>query len=446
MSFNIGLSGLRAANKRLEVTGNNIANSGTAGFKASRADFADVYSGAYYGSGSNAVGSGVRLAAVSQNFRQGNMSGGSGNVLDMGIQGQGFFVLNDRGALSYTRAGDFTTDDKGYVTTADRTSRLQGYGLDFNGRIQTGVLTDLRIDSSNMAPKATTSASSTINLKSTDSPIDQIEHPFDPTKTDSYSHVFTSTMHDTQGNQHAVDQYMVKIGSNTWKSYTLVDGRNPDGSVFSEATQAPLTMTFGTDGLLTSIAPPTPPAVSPLDVNGTTITLRGTGPGAWVPGTVKDGVWTANGASAHGEGVNFDMTKTTQFGTDYSQIAKVQDGYKPGQVTGITIDETGVMFAHFSNERSKPIGQIALASFTNDQGLTPIGSTSWKESRASGAPNYDAPTAGVLGAVESGVLEESNVEIGDELVELVKAQAFYQANAKTISTETTVMQTLIQMT
>jgi flagellar hook protein FlgE len=107
MSFNIGLSGLRAANKRLEVTGNNIANAGTAGFKASRADFADVYSGARYGSGSNAVGSGVRLAAVSQNFRQGSISGASGNVLDMGIQGQGFFVLNDKGALSYTRAGAF---------------------------------------------------------------------------------------------------------------------------------------------------------------------------------------------------------------------------------------------------------------------------------------------------------------------------------------------------
>lgn len=446
MSFNIGLSGLRAANKRLEVTGNNIANAGTAGFKSSRAEFADVYSSARFGSGSNAVGNGVRLAAVSQNFRQGGMSGGTGNVLDLGIQGQGFFVLNNKGAMSYTRAGAFTTDSNGYVTTADRTSRLQGYGLDASGRIRTGVLTDLQINAADMSPKATTTWTATTNLKSTDAEIDQVEHPFDPTKTDSYSHVFTSSIHDSQGNKHAVDQYMVKTGANTWKSYTLVDGRNPDGSVFSEATQAPLTMTFSAQGLLTGITPPAPPATSPLDVNGTTITLRGTGAGAWVPGSVKDGVWTANGAAANTTGVAINMAKTTQFGADYAQTGKFQDGYEAGQITSITIDETGTLFVNFSNEKSTPIGQVALASFTNDQGLTPVGSTSWKESRSSGQPNYDSPLSGILGSVESGYLEESNVEMGDELVELVRAQSFYQANAKTISTESTVMQTLIQMT
>lgn len=265
MYFNIGLSGLRAANKRLEVTGNNIANAGTIGFKSSRADFDDVYSSARLGSGSNATGNGVRLANVSQNFRQGGMSSGTGNVLDMGIQGQGFFVLSANGAMAYTRAGAFTTEANNYITNGDRTARLQGYGLDANGRIQTGKLTDLQIDTSNMPPKASSSVSATINLKSTDPEINQAVHPFDPTKLETYSHLFTSPIFDTPGNQHTVDQYMVKTGANTWASYTLVDGRNPDGSVYGPASQSPVTLTFSSDGTLLGITPPNPPAASPVD-------------------------------------------------------------------------------------------------------------------------------------------------------------------------------------
>ncbi len=446
MSFNIGLSGLRAANKRLEVTGNNIANAGTVGFKSSRADFADVYSSTRLGSGSNATGNGVRLANVSQNFRQGGMNSGTGNVLDMGIQGQGFFVLSENGAMTYTRAGAFTTDANNYITNGDRTARLQGYSLDANGRIQNGKLTDLQIDTSNLPPKASSSVSSTINMNATAPVINQTDHPFDPTKLDTYSHSYTSPIFDSQGNQHSVDQYMVKTGANTWASYTLVDGRNPDGSVFDPASQSPLTFTFSTDGKLASITPPNPPGYSPVDVSGTTITLRATGAGAWVPGKVSDGKWTPNGAAAHTEGVAINMVKTTQYSADYTRVDIIQNGNAAGQIANITIDETGMVFANYTNYLSKPIGQVALASFTNDQGLTPVGNTSWRETRASGSPSYDTPLTGTLGSVESGSLEESNVELGDELVELVRAQSFYQANAKTISTESTIMQTLFQMT
>ena len=207
-----------------------------------------------------------------------------------------------------------------------------------------------------------------------------------------------------------------------------------------------MTMTFNAQGLLTGITAPPPPATSPLDVSGTTITLRGTGAGAWVPGSVKEGGWTANGASPNEGGVAFNMAKTTQFGADYFQIGTFQVGYQVGQISSITIDERGTLFVNYSNEKSTPIGQVALASFNNDQGLTPVGSTSWKESAALGEPSYDSPLTGILGSVESRYLEESNVEMGVELVELVRAQSFYQAYAKTISTESTVMQTLLQMT
>ena len=231
MSFNIGLSGLYAANKQLDVTGNNIANVATTGFKSSRAEFQDVYSASKLGTGSKTVGSGVRLANVAQQFTQGDINN-TGNVLDMGINGSGFFVLNNSGSLSYTRAGTFKVDKEGYVTNTDGSARLQGYGVDANGKIQNGVLTDLRIDTSNLAPKSTSTISSTINLNSTADVIDQsiAANRFDPSKQATFTKQFSTPVFDSQGNQHVMDQYMVKTGPNTWDTYTLIDGRNPDGT------------------------------------------------------------------------------------------------------------------------------------------------------------------------------------------------------------------------
>ncbi|MDN4545960.1 MULTISPECIES: flagellar hook protein FlgE [unclassified Pseudomonas] len=435
MSFNIGLSGLFAANKQLDVTGNNIANVATTGFKSSRAEFEDVYSATRLGTGSKTVGNGVRLANVSQQFTQGDISN-TGNVLDMGINGSGFFVLNNSGSLSYTRAGTFKVDKEGYVTNTDGTSRLQGYGVDDNGKIQNGVLTDLRIDTSNLAPKATTSVSSTINLNSTADVIDVVANPFDPSKSASFTKQFSTPIFDTQGNQHTMDQYMVKTGANTWSTYTLIDGRNPNGSDPKVTPAVASVMAFDTSGKLVSVTTPgTPPVVSP-DLKITN----------WVPGTVTNGVWAANGASADPAGMSIAMSNTTQFNADTARSIPAQNGYATGQITNLTIDGSGVLLANFSNNQTKPIGQISLASFTNEQGLQPVGGTSWKETYSSGIPGYDAPETGSLGSVQSNSLEESNVNVTNELVDLIKAQSNYQANAKTISTQSTIMQTIIQMT
>ncbi|MCX7080535.1 MAG: flagellar hook-basal body complex protein, partial [Pseudomonas sp.] len=152
-----------------------------------------------------------------------------------------------------------------------------------------------------------------------------------------------------------------------------------------------------------------------------------------------------NGASANASGVAIDMTKTTQFNADTARSLPTQDGYATGQITNLTIDGTGTLFANFSNSQNKAIGQISLASFTNEQGLQAVGGTSWKETFASGIPGYDAPETGTLGSVVSNSLEQSNVNLTNELVDLIKAQSNYQANAKTISTQSTIMQTIIQM-
>ncbi|MCU1750051.1 flagellar hook protein FlgE [Pseudomonas sp. 6D_7.1_Bac1] len=443
MSFNIGLSGLYAANKQLDVTGNNIANVATAGFKSSRAEFSDVYSATKLGNGSKVVGSGVRLANVSQQFTQGDISN-TGNVLDMGINGSGFFTLSNNGSTSYTRAGTFKVDKSGFVTNTDYTSRLQGYAADSNGKIINGVLTDLKIDTSNLAPKPTSTVSSTINLNSTAPVIDDTAAtgiPFDPTNTASYTKSFSTPIYDSQGNSHVLDQYMVKTGANTWKAYTLVEGRNPDATGSDPKVTAPIasTITFDTSGKLVSVA--TPPATPAAPNVGNNLTLAG-----WVPGTVTNGVWKANGATASATGMSISMTNTTQFNADSARSIPAQDGYATGEITNLTIDGTGTLFANFSNNQNKAIGQVALASFTNEQGLQAVGGTSWKETYASGIPGYDAPTTGTLGSISSNSLEGSNVNLTNELVNLIQAQGNYQANAKTISTQSTIMQTIIQMT
>ncbi|WP_317850593.1 flagellar hook protein FlgE [Pseudomonas sp. GL-R-19] len=442
MSFNIGLSGLYAANKQLDVTGNNIANVATTGFKSSRAEFEDVYSATRLGTGSKTVGNGVRLSNVSQQFGQGDISN-TGNVLDMGIQGNGFFVLSNNGSLTYSRAGTFKTDKEGYVTNSDGTARLQGYGVDSNGKIVNGVLTDLRIDTSNLAPKSTSTVSSTINLNSTSAVIDQAvaANKFDPSKTETFTKSFSTPIFDTQGNQHTMDQYMVKTGANTWDTYTLIDGRNPDGSDPTVTAPVASTMSFDSTGKLTSVSTPvTPPTTPPTSVISSDLKITN-----WTPGSVTNGVWTANGAAADPAGLTIAMASTTQFNADTARSIPAQNGYATGQITNLTIDGSGVLLANFSNNQTKPIGQISLASFTNEQGLQPVGGTSWKETYASGIPGYDAPETGTLGSVVSNSLEESNVNLTNELVDLIKAQSNYQANAKTISTQSTIMQTIIQM-
>src|SRR5690554_633114 len=166
MSFNIGLSGIRAASSDLNITGNNIANASTVGFKSSRAEFADVYSASILGTGSNAQGSGVVLDNVAQIFTQGNINY-TENSLDLAINGNGFFVTSNNGALSYTRAGYFGTNQEGFIIN-NNGERLQGYGVNaVTGRINEGVPTDLRVDTRAANPNRTSKIDSTLNLNST---------------------------------------------------------------------------------------------------------------------------------------------------------------------------------------------------------------------------------------------------------------------------------------
>ena len=440
MSFNIGLSGLYAANKALNVTGNNIANVATTGFKSSRAEFSDQYSASVRGTsaGKVTIGSGVKTAAVSQMFSSGNLVS-TGQALDLAIDGNGFFALSDNGSKIYTRAGAFYSNKDGYIVNASG-ANLQGYGVDDDGKIVQGVLTNLQIDTSNLAPKPTGRISETVNLNSSASA--PSVSPFDPANVNSYNYTFNTDVYDSQGNAHQLNQYFVKDpGSNSWTMYTTIDGRNPN----NPALDTPLVnkLPFKSDGTLDTDSMTAGPLPGGLTIGADkTFLLEG-----WVPAE-KDasGKWVTNGATAKAGGVTLDMLATTQYNAASATTAKSQDGYATGELTGLTVDQSGNLFANFTNGQDKVIGQVVVANFANLQGLTPVGGTAWKESYASGVPVIGEPGTGTLGQIFGGALEDSNVDLTGELVNLIKAQSNYQANAKTISTESTIMQTIIQMT
>ena len=454
MAFNIGLSGLRAATKDLNVTGNNLANAGTAGFKQSRAEFADVYAASVLGTGKNPQGSGVLLGDVAQLFNQGNINY-TQNALDLAINGNGFFQVSNNGALSYTRAGYFGTDREGYIVD-NFGYNLQGYTLDAAGNLQPGVVGDLQIRTASQDPKATTRVEQVLNLNSKNT-VPTVT-PFDPADPKTYNSSTSTNIYDTQGNAHVMTQYFVKDASNDWTMYVLVDGKRPNFDTDGAGNQnVPFAydVTFDAAGKLVDVvaAPVTvgPAPGTPL----ATPTTAGTAPGViafasadWVPVIEQpagSGTFVRNGATSDPAGFTFDMRGATQFANSFAVNKVSQDGYTTGELAGLEIDDTGVIFARYTNGQSQIQGQVILANFANVQGLTPTGKTQWVQSFESGEPVRNPPGSGTLGVVQAGALEDSNVEISDQLVNLIVAQRNYQANAKTIETESAITQTIINL-
>ena len=289
MSFNVSIGGIKAANKRLEVAGNNIANVGTTGFKSSRAQFAALYSSSHLGSGQNTVGDGVRLAAVRQNFNQGDSMATSGRALDMRIQGNGFFVVSDRGSLAYTRAGAFIKDAEGYVVDSEG-GRLQGYAANDKGEIMKGMRKDLMIDTSDMAPKATTRVAENLNLDASLPSLAQLP-AFDPANPATYTLVTTRTIQDAGAppTDHELQQYFVKTDVNQWSMYVLIDGRNPIDA--SSTHPQPITLEKAPDGTVRFSGN----NEYIQQVSNDEFSLSG-----WQPGKQVNGVWSASGVASAG--------------------------------------------------------------------------------------------------------------------------------------------------
>lgn len=640
MTFNTALTGLRAATSDLNITGNNIANASTVGFKQSRAEFADVYANSLVGGGSNAIGNGVRVADVAQQFSQGNISF-TENALDLAINGGGFFVLSDQGTQVFTRAGQFGVDDSGFVVTNDG-GRLQGFPANTSGTVS-DVLGDLQLSTADIAPRQTTLVDILFNLDAnggvpenivntavSEGPVEQAQqggqngyasgtldidgstynipltadqpastiagslsaisgvsasaitradivipggaatsnqlrlngaeilgnditqvtqsinalpgitasetggvisvvatsgddllftagagltasvtgagggatiaidgnlgvpanqatvggtvnlsldagvsisagtttsaginlfptvpaltlvrtNSFDPGDSNTYNDATSVTIFDSLGSPHVLSQFFVKepaalTAPNTWSMYVQIDGQNvgePDPLDPNTATLAQYTLRFFNDGTLD-----TANSDEILISNWTPLDADGNPAGALGPLTIGNGGTTPIPTPPTSSNFVIDVIGSSQYSGGFSVNELNQDGFARGQLSSVDVSETGVIFARYSNGEALTLGQVALASFANEQGLSPLGSTTWGESFQSGQPIVGAPTTAALGAITSGALEDSNVELAEELVALIIAQRNFQANSRTIETANEIQQTIINL-
>jgi len=405
MSFNIALSGLNAASADLDVISNNIANVSTTGFKGSRTEFADIFSSASIGSVSTAIGSGVNVARVSQQFSQGNINV-TNNGLDLAISGQGFFRLSDNGATVYSRSGAFGLDNNGYITNSQN-QRLTAYLADASGNV-TGALGDLQLSTANIVPQATSNIQVGVNLNSAATVPAVAFNAADPS---SYNNSTSLTLYDSQGTSHLGTLYFVKTAPNSWDTHLFVDGTE----VTPTASGA---ITFNPDG---TFATP-------------------------VGGGVAYNAFPISGANALSMTLNYQSSSpTTQFGGNFGVNALSQDGYATGQLSGVDIASTGTILARYTNGQAKTLGQVALANFANPQGLRQLGDTSWAESSDSGVPLVGQPGTASLGSIQSGALEASNVDLTAQLVNMITAQRNFQANSQVIKTTDAITQTIINI-
>ncbi|MEZ5542597.1 MAG: flagellar hook protein FlgE [Pseudomonadota bacterium] len=407
MSFRIALSGLAAAQASLDTTANNIANANTTGFKLSRAEFTDVYATAFGSIGSLDTGAGVRLASVTPLFTQGNIDF-TGNALDLAVNGEGFFVLSDQGSHVYSRAGAFRVDRDGYVVNVNG-QRLQAYpSLDPQGtNFSTASLGDLQLVATTTAPSPTTGADISLNL---DANSDELgAGAIDPSDPATFNYSTSLTTYDSLGQSHTTALFFRKVdtATRTWDVRVVTDGDDTQ-------TNAVQTVNFDSLGQLTA----------PMPVNF----------GTFDPG---------NGASPMN--IDYDFSGTSQYGSSFAVNSLFQDGYATGRLSGLDIDPSGVVLARFSNGQTAAMGKVALANFANPQGLTPLGDSTWGGTFNAGDRRLGEPGAGNFGFLQSGALENSNVEITEELVSLITAQRSFQANAQVISAADTITQTVINI-
>jgi flagellar hook protein FlgE len=405
MSFQQGLSGLNTAAKNLDVIGNNIANAGTVGYKTSAAQFADVYAASLAGAGGTSVGLGTQIADIAQNFGQGNITTSS-NPLDMAINGQGFYRLSNNGTVSYTRSGQFHLDNQGYVVSSNG-ERLTGYGANASGAIVASTPVDLRISFADIAPNMTTAADVVANLDSRETVPAAAFNITDPT---TYNNATSMSVFDSLGNPHTLSLYFRKTAANTWSVYGANDGTQIGAGALG-------TIAFTASGAINAGGTTFPSAVALTTTTGATTPYN----------------------------VTLDFAGTTQFGSPFGVTQLSQDGYASGRLTGFSVSSDGTILGRYSNGQARAQGQVVLANFTNPNGLQVLGGNQWAETTESGQPLVGAPNTGTLGVLQSGAVEESNVDLTAELVNMITAQRVYQANAQTIKTQDQVLQTLVNL-
>ncbi len=415
MSFSQAVSGMNAASSNLDVIGNNIANSATAGFKSSTISFADMFAG-------SDIGMGTKVAAVIQNFNDGTTTSTS-RGLDVALSGNGFFRMTDAaGSVYYSRNGQFTLDENRNLVNTQGMS-VTGYpATGTPPTIQTGANpVALSVPTTQMAARATTTAGLVSNLNSTDT-VPTVT-TFSASDVDSYNAKSTVTVYDSQGNDHSLDLYYVKdSASNSWTVHALDSTTGDDLGSFN--------IQFSTNGQLTSVTDSSGASTA----STVSLTLN---PSATAT--------AANGAAAN-QVISLSLLGSAQQNTGTTSFGNpTQDGYAPGDLTSYAINDDGTITGTYSNQKTQLLGQIVLASFSNPEGLQSEGDNVWSATNSSGQAAIGLANTGTYGSLTSGALEASNVDLSKELVNMIVAQRNYQANSQTIKTQDQILNTLINL-
>jgi flagellar hook protein FlgE len=507
MSFQQGLSGLNGAAKSLDVIGNNIANASTVGFKGSSTQFADVYARSLNGAGGNQAGIGVSVAGIAQQFTQGNIET-SANPLDIAINGGGFFRTETSGLVQYTRNGQFSLDKNGMLVTPQG-ANLTGFSVGPNGQILAGSPSPLQISTADLKPVATTKIDTSLNLDSrvaapTNYPFNandpttyNKQTPVDVYDTLGNAHVMSmyyvktgAGTWDVYAGSDGTELTNVAVGAAGQKDAGVTAARDawvtatkavpPDaadiaaklkdyGDKSSAAVVAAATAAGATPATISAIqaaaasagstagyspdqidkditaavsVPGVPVGHLNFDTNGAlSATLMSP---QTLPLTVNLPIFPPTGAKDT-LSIKLNFAGTTQYGADTSEKKTTQDGYTAGHLQRFSAAADGTILGQYSNGQTKPLGQVVLANFTNPGGLEPLGNNSFAETSESGTPLVGTPDTGSLGVLQSSATEASNVDLTAELVNMITAQRVYQANAQTIKTQDSVLQTLVNL-
>lgn len=412
-----GISGLQANAEAMSVTGNNISNSNTVGFKSSSTLFSDVLSASISSaSGASQVGRGTQISTVKTTFSQGSFQSTSSST-DLAIEGDGFFMVSEAGSgeTLYTRNGSFSFDSQGYLINAEG-YRVQGKLYDDEGELMGGDPTDIQVDINSQIPASQTS---TLTLNTNLDAGSEMVGPFDISDPENSSNYSTSTqIYDSLGNTHLATTYFTMTAAQTWEWHTTVDSSELDASVAGADAITEIgsgTLTFDSDGNLLT--------------GGTASTAAGAI------------VWN-NGSDATQQ---IDMTfDTTQFSSSSVVISQSQDGYAAGEVVEVSIDNDGTVTASYSNGESIDIAMLTLATFSNPSGLNKEGGSLYASTAQSGDPSVG--TAGASqGYIYTNSLELSNVDLAQEFVDLITIQNGYSASSKVITTTDEMLQELINL-
>ncbi|MBA4374105.1 MAG: flagellar hook protein FlgE [Thermodesulfovibrio sp.] len=422
-----GVSGMNANGTTLSVIGDNISNMNTVGFKGSRVAFGDVLSQSLSGAGAGSqVGRGVNVSRVSPLYSQGSLQS-TESVLDMGIEGDGFFIVSDGSARYYTRAGQFSVDRSGNIVNTDGLV-VQGFIADASGNI-TGSRGDLQITGTQTPSQITANANIAVNFDATENAkvwafVSPSVTPPDPTQ---YNKSTTITVYDSQGGAHDVTAHFVKTAANAWTAhYVYKDATNQ----YVEAGTQNLTFNDGT-------APNVGGSLATDNVAALTFTWGG----GVIASSISFDYGTGTGDPIPGTGLN----GSTQFASPFSVLTLSQDGYAAGSLKSMSLSDTGIISGVFTNGQTRNIGQIALARFVAPTGLTKLGRNLYGESFDSGQPIVGTAQTSGIGRVLGNTLEQSNVDLAQEFVQMISAQRGFQANSRIITTTDELMQEMVNL-